>query len=64
MKTKGESSARSKFSDLYADYKTDEEGDPKAGTESNGDEDDGYDVSECIADIESALARLKSKVGK
>ncbi len=58
-KTKGES-AREKFGSLYADDETAEEGDPEAGVEDEGD----GDVSECIADIEEALARLKSKVGK
>lgn len=68
--TKGES-ARTKFADLYADDETGEEGDPAAGDDGESDGDDGGDVSECmskcIADIESALARLKrlkSKVGK
>ncbi len=60
-KTKGES-ARDKFSDLYADDETDEDGDPDAGDD--GESSDDGDVSECIADIESALSRLKSKVGK
>lgn len=66
MATKGES-ARTKFADMYKDDKTDEEGDPKAGIDNDGDEDDedgDYSVSECIADVESALKRLKSKVGK
>ena len=59
--TKGED-ARSKFSSLYKDDKTGEEGDPQAGDDGEETEESG-DVGECIADIEAALSRLKSKVG-
>ncbi len=65
MATKGES-ARTKFADMYKDDTTDEVGDPKAGLEDESQEGDGghYEIGECIADIESALSRLKAKVGK
>lgn len=62
MATKGES-ARTKFADMYKDDNTDEVGDPKAGLGDTDDEDEeSGGVDECISTIESALAKLKSKV--
>jgi hypothetical protein len=61
MATKGES-AREKFSSFYKDDETGEEGDPKAGDD--GESDDGGSAEECIANIESELAKLKASIKK